>query len=61
MTTVTSTGTLQDLAYVYDAGGNILNIDDDIDGTTEVLTYTYDALNRLISARSGRTPGDCFR
>jgi RHS repeat-associated protein len=55
-----TTGTLQDLTYNYDSGGNIINIVDIISGTTETLTYTYDALNRLTSAQATGFPGIGF-
>jgi len=44
---------LIDLAYTYDTGGNITQINDDHDPVTtnrEVRTYGYDFLNRLTSA-----------
>jgi RHS repeat-associated protein len=55
---------IQDLTYVYDAGGNIISIDDAarpraiFDGipVDAERTFTYDALNRLIAA-SGREHG----
>ena len=40
------TGTLQDLAYTYDAVGNILGITDALGGETQ--SYTYDGLERLM-------------
>jgi RHS repeat-associated protein len=55
-----TTGSLQDLSYTYDAGGNILNIVDIISGTTDTITATYDALNRLTSAEGAGFPGIGF-
>jgi YD repeat-containing protein len=40
-----TSGTLQDLAYTYDAVGNILGITDAKSGETQ--SYTYDSLDRL--------------
>ena len=51
--TDTSTGTaLIDRSYTFDNIGSILNITDNIDGTN-TQTFTYDALDRLITANSG--------
>ena len=51
--TDTSTGTtLIDHSYTFDNIGSILNITDNIDGTN-TQTFTYDALDRLITANSG--------
>ncbi|MCR4308079.1 MAG: hypothetical protein NUV80_05980 [Candidatus Berkelbacteria bacterium] len=51
--TDTSTGTaLIDRSYTFDNIGSITNITDNIDGTN-TQTFTYDALDRLITANSG--------
>ena len=44
---------IQCLAYTYDANGNITKIVDSSDnGAAGTVNYTYDSLNRLISASS---------
>ena len=57
--TVSNNGSLQlSLSYTYDANGNILTIADN--GYNQTQTFTYDSLNRLISASapaSGSIPG----
>jgi RHS repeat-associated protein len=52
------TDSLQSLSYSYDAGGNVLSITDYKAGGTQTQTFTYDALDRLVSAvASGGTGG----
>jgi RHS repeat-associated protein len=52
------TDSLQSLSYSYDAGGNVLTINDYKAGGTQTQTFTYDALDRLVSAvASGGTGG----
>ncbi|MBZ0166868.1 MAG: hypothetical protein K8I00_08670, partial [Candidatus Omnitrophica bacterium] len=46
----TADGDIQDFAYTYDAAGNILTITDAVNTATQ--TFTYDHLNRLISAEN---------
>lgn len=42
---------IQDIAYVYDADGNILSITDESASVArKTVEYTYDQLNRLVSA-----------
>ncbi len=41
---------LQDLSYIYDAGGNITKITDSLTGESQ--NFGYDALNRLTSANA---------
>ncbi|QQR54808.1 VCBS repeat-containing protein [Candidatus Peregrinibacteria bacterium] len=51
------TNNLEDLNYTYDAVGNILQIVDSV--TPKTITYSYDALDRLVRATSsGRAEGD---
>jgi YD repeat-containing protein len=40
--------TLQDLTYQFDAKGNITTLTDAVNNIAH--TYTYDSLNRLLSA-----------
>ena len=60
-----TTGSLQNYNYNYDAVGNILSISDSVN--TQTQTFTYDALDRLITAgadrrsRSGRRRGRAVR
>ena len=47
----TSTTKLQDLNYTYDADGNILTrTDNSSSGGGQKVSYTYDTLNRLLTA-----------
>ncbi len=46
---------LQDLAYSYDAVGNIISIQDSVHSSTQ--SFVYDHLNRLVQARNDRTYG----
>ncbi len=55
MVSVDDSHTYQDNAYRYDAnppkgaGGNITGIDDAVNGFPQTQTFTYDAINRLLS------------
>ena len=52
-----TTGSVQNLTYDYDAGGNILTISDSTAGP-QTQTFTYDNLDRLTSAEAaGGTDG----
>jgi YD repeat-containing protein len=42
---------VQDYAYMYDAVGNIVKVEDKVKNTSK--TYTYDALNRMVSSNDG--------
>lgn len=55
--TVNGSGTkLQDLAYTYDANGNITKIIDASNtASSKTVDYTYDDLNRLLSATATNT------
>jgi RHS repeat-associated protein len=55
-----ASGFVQNLAYTYDAVGNITGIvDASITSTAKILSYGYDDLNRLLSvASSGFAAGD---
>lgn len=56
-TTAASTVSLQDLAYTYDKNGNVLTIADALAGP-QTQTFTYDSLNRILSASvAGGTNG----
>lgn len=49
-----TTATVQDFTYTYDASGNMLTRDDDLQSLTE--TFSYDDLDRLTSAQvTGQT------
>jgi YD repeat-containing protein len=48
LTSGTPTATLQDLAYQYDLKGNMTSLTDTVNNITH--TYTYDGLNRLLTA-----------
>ncbi len=47
-----ATGTLQDLRYLYDAVGNVRKIEDYKLGSPQKQNFTYDSLDRLISAEA---------
>jgi YD repeat-containing protein len=48
----TGKGTLlQNLAYAYDPVGNVKAITDTVN-SGQVITFTYDALDRLVSAKT---------
>ena len=49
------TNTLLNLAYWYDAGGNVTTVRDDTNRQRQ--NYGYDALDRLVSAMPSRLPG----
>ncbi len=57
VTTLANNFHAQDLAYAYDANGNISQIvDTSYAGTPKTITYTYDDLNRMLTAStSGAT------
>ena len=49
--TTSTSGSVQDLTYTYDSVGNITGIvDDSITPTAKTLAYSYDDLNRLLTA-----------
>ncbi len=51
VTTISGGAHAQDLAYTYDANGNITRIvDNSATNSKKTTDYTYDALNRLLSA-----------
>ncbi|WP_179293933.1 LamG-like jellyroll fold domain-containing protein [Candidatus Methanoperedens nitratireducens] len=51
VTTITGGAHAQDLAYTYDANGNITRIvDNSATNSKKTVDYTYDSLNRLLSA-----------
>lgn len=51
VTTLANNFRAQDLAYTYDAGGNITQIvDTSYAGTPKTIAYTYDDLNRMLTA-----------
>ena len=50
-TTTPVNGTVQSLAYGYDNNGNVLSITDNVTSANS-QTFTYDGLNRLVTAQS---------
>jgi YD repeat-containing protein len=50
--TYTNPTSLQDLSYVYDQAGNVSTISDALAGSPQVQSFTYDSLNRLVSAEA---------
>jgi YD repeat-containing protein len=51
LTGLTTDGDLQVLAYAYDPVGNVLAVVDAIN-SNQAQTFSYDALNRLLTAQS---------
>ncbi len=49
---------LQKLQYTYDAAGNILTIQDYKAGNPQTQTFTYDSLNRLVTAAASGGTGN---
>ena len=47
-----TTGSLQGLSYLYDAAGNVRKISNTAPNPDDVLDFTYDALDRLLSVRT---------
>jgi len=43
---------IQNFTYAYDAWGNITTINDYVAGNPQIQTFTYDNLNRLLSAQA---------
>jgi len=59
-TTTNPPTSLQNLAYVYDAVGNVLTITDQNAGGVQTQTFTYDSLNRLTSASATGGSGGIY-
>ena len=51
---------LQDLRYDYDLVGNVEHIEDYRAGSPQTQTFTYDSLDRLVSARASGGSGGLY-
>jgi len=50
LTSLVTSGNIQNFGYTYDNSGNVLTLTDYLPATDQITTYTYDDLNRLLSA-----------